>query len=251
MTDPTRPEPVSGYPAQPTNGYPQHPPPPQQPQQPNYYYPNPNPNQYNQQYYPPPPPPPPRTIFYRRVMSALILTFIILAIILFIIYLILRPRVPIFTITSLSLSSLNLTTSPTPPSLSATWTAIFQVTNPNTKLHVYYEAIEARVFYDRSLLALNQLPPFDQPVRDQTAITARLTAASAYIEPDLGRDFSDDRSKGNIKFDVQVFALVRFKAGGWRARRRGLRAFCDGLIVNVNGSSGGLSGGPRRCAVGI
>ncbi|XP_074302567.1 uncharacterized protein At1g08160-like [Silene latifolia] len=250
MTDPTRPEPVSGYPAQPTNGYPQHPPPPQQPQQPNYYYPNPNPNQYNQQYYPPPPPPR-RTIFYRRVMSALIPTFIILAIILLIIYLILRPRVPIFTLTSLSLSSLNLSTSTPSSSLSATWTATFQVINPNTKLHVYYDAIEARVFYDRSLLALNQLPPFDQSVLDQTAITARLTAVSAYVEPDLSRKFSEDRGKGAVPFDVQVFALVRFKAGGWRARRRGLRAFCDDLMVNVYGSSGGLSGGPRRCAVGI
>ncbi|KAL9228618.1 hypothetical protein vseg_004174 [Gypsophila vaccaria] len=241
MTDPTRP-PATGYPAQPTNGYPQ-PPPPQQQQPSSYYYPN-----YNQQqYYHAPPPPAPHAVFFRRFMSALIATFIIIGVILFIVWLVLRPRVPVFTVDSLTLASLNLTA---PSSeISATWTVHLSVSNPNTKLHVYYDKIIARIFYKSSFITQNQLPPFDQPTKNLTAVTAQLVASSAYVAPDVVKDFNGDRGRGSVKFDVQMIALVRFKSGGWRARTRYLRVLCDDLPVAVtsNGSNGTLTGGSKRC----
>lgn len=81
---------------------------------------------------------------------------------------------------------------------------------------------------------------------------AKLTADSAFIGRDLVGDIAGDRSRGTVKFNVQVLAIVRFKAGGWRARRRFLRVFCDDLPVGIKANgTGTLSGGPRRCAVGI
>lgn len=82
---------------------------------------------------------------------------------------------------------------------------------------------------------------------------AKLSATSAYIDPKLAGKINDDRSRGRIEFNVQVLAIVRFKSGGWRARRRFLRVFCDDLGVGVksNGSNGTLTGGSQRCAVGI
>ncbi|KAK9727058.1 hypothetical protein RND81_05G255200 [Saponaria officinalis] len=242
MTDPTRP--ATGYPAPPTNGYPQPPHQQQQPPPSSYYYPNYNQQQYYLE------PPPPRAVFFRRFMSALVATFIIIGVILFIIWLILRPRVPIFTVDSISLSSLNLSSTAPPSEISATWTVHFTVSNPNSKLHVYYDQIIARIYYKSSFITQNQLPPFDQPTKNQTAVTAILVASSAYIPPDIVKDFNGDRSKGSVKFDVQMIALVRFKSGGWRARTRYLRVLCDDLPLSVtsNASNGTLSGGSRRCA---
>ncbi|XP_021767420.1 NDR1/HIN1-like protein 10 [Chenopodium quinoa] len=235
MTDQSRP--ATGYPAPPQNGYP---PPPQS----NYYYPN-----YNapQPYYPPQP----RATFFRRFFAALIAVFIIFGVILLIVWLVLRPRIPAFTVDSATLSSLNTSTSPS--QISGTWSLHFSVANPNHKLHVYYDEIEARLFYKNSLVSQNQLPPFEQGTKNVTTMDAQLVASSAYLELDLVNKLRDDRSRGSVKFDVQVLALVRFKAGGWRARRRFLRVFCDDLAVafSSNSTKGNLSGGPRRCSVGI
>ncbi|KMT04935.1 hypothetical protein BVRB_7g171010 [Beta vulgaris subsp. vulgaris] len=245
MTDPSRP--ATGYPAPPQNGYPQHQQPP--PQQSNYYYPNHNPYNYNA----PPPyyPPPPRATFFRRFFAALIAVFIIFGVILLIVWLVLRPRIPSFTVDSLSLSSLNVSNSPS--QISGSWSLQFSVSNPNHKLHVYYDEIDARLFYRNSLITQNQLPPFDQGTKNITSMDAHLVASSAYIDSNLGSRINGDRSRGSVNFDVQVIALVRFKAGGWRARRRFLRVFCDDLSVGFasNSSRGSLSNGPRRCAVGI
>ena len=238
MTDASRP--ATGYPAPPHNGYPP-------PQQQNYYYPNHNP--YNhQQYYPSQP----RATFFRRFFAALIAVFIIFGVILLIVWLVLRPKIPSFSVQSLSVSSLNLTSSP-PPQISASFSLHFSVANPNHKLHVYYDEIEARLFYRNSLIAFNQLPPFDQATKNLTTMDATLVASSAYLDATSANKFNADRSRGTVKFDVQVMALVRFKAGGWRARRRFLRVFCDNLNVGFSGNSskGILFGGPYHCAVGI
>ncbi|XP_021720550.1 NDR1/HIN1-like protein 10 [Chenopodium quinoa] len=239
-----QPRPATGYPAPPQNGYP----PPPQPQS-NYYYPNHNPYNHNapQAYYPAQP----RATFFRRFFAALIAVFIIFGVILLIVWLVLRPRVPSFSVDSLTLTSLNTSTSPS--QISGTWSFHFSVANPNHKLHVYYDEIEARLFYRNSLLSQNQLPPFDQGTKSITTMDAHLVASSAYLNSDLVNKLKDDRSRGSVKFDVQMMAVVRFKAGGWRARRRFLRVFCDDLTVSFssNSTKGNLSGGPRRCSVGI
>lgn len=244
MTDQSRP--ATGYPAQPQNGYPAPP-----PSQTNYYYPNHNPYNYNAAAAAPYYPAPPRATFFRRFFAALIAMFIIMGVILLIVWLVLRPRIPSFTVESVSVSSLNASSSPS--QISGTWSLRFSVANPNHKLHVYYDDIEARLYYRDSLITQNQLPPFDQDTKNITSMDANLVASSAYIDPDLVNRINGDRSRGSVRFDVQVLALVRFKAGGWRARRRFLRVFCDDLSVGFssNSSKGTLSGGPRRCAVGI
>lgn len=103
------------------------------------------------------------------------------------------------------------------------------------------------------MLTRNQLAPFDQDTKNITTMDAKLVASSAYIESELVNRIKGDRSTGMVNFDVQVLALVRFKAGGWRARRRILRVFCDNLSVSFSSNStmGTLSGGPKRCSVGI
>ncbi|KAL2932691.1 NDR1/HIN1-like protein 10 [Bienertia sinuspersici] len=242
MNDQSRP--ATGYPAQPQNGYP--------PPQSNYYYPNHNPYNYNAAappaYYPTPPP---RATFFRRFFAALIALFIIFGVIMLIVWLVLRPRIPSFTVVSANVSSLNVSSSPS--EISGSWSFHFSVSNPNHKLHVYYDEIDARLFYGNALIVQNQLPPFDQPTKNQTSMDANLVASSAYISSGALDKFNGDRSKGTIKFDVQIMALVRFKAGGWRARRRILRVYCDDLPLQFssNSTKATLSGSPKRCAVGI
>ncbi|GAB4859832.1 hypothetical protein Ancab_011312 [Ancistrocladus abbreviatus] len=251
MADASRP--ATGYPA-PQNGYP----PPgtntaypyaqQPPPQSNYYYQNnnPNPYYYNTAYATQ------RATFFRRFVSAFLALLIIVGVILFIIWLVLRPRLPHFQVDSLSLSQLNLSSS----AISANWDVRFTVSNPNTKMHVYYDSVEADIYYKAEHLAQNQLPPFDQGTKTTTNLTAKLVASSAFVDRWVVSGISGDKKSGSVSFNVRVLGLVRFKAGGWRVRTRWLRVFCGNLPVGFSSSSsiganGTLTGGPSRCAVGL
>lgn len=237
MADPTRT--ATGYPsgytqpqsntAQYPNGYPPQPP----------YY---NQNAYNAPYYSNP-----RANFIRRFIGMMIALFIIAGTILFIIWLVLRPRIPQFHVDSLSVSGFNISSS----QVTGNWDVQFAVRNPNKKLSVYYDHIEASVYYRNALLSQKTLPPFKQGTKNQTALRATLVADSIYVDGDAN-DIAAHRTSGSVSFNVRVLSIVRFKDGAWRARRRVMRVLCGNLGVGIssNSSRGNLLGGSRQCRVG-
>ncbi|GMG98416.1 hypothetical protein Nepgr_000256 [Nepenthes gracilis] len=221
-----------------TTAYPYVAPPPQ-----SNFYNNINPNPYYDPAYATR-----RAAFYRRFIAGMISVFVIFGVVLFIMWLVLRPRVPRFSVISLSVSQFNVSSS---SQISGNWNVLFTVSNPNDKLHAYYDTIETYVFYQSQLLAQNELAPFDQGTKSQTNLTAKLVAASAYVDGKALSGINEDRSHGSVTFNLRILALVRFKAGSWRARRRLLRVSCVNLSVGVssNSSNGTLTGGPRKCDV--
>ncbi|GMH11138.1 hypothetical protein Nepgr_012979 [Nepenthes gracilis] len=249
MTDPSRPatgypapqtgaiHPPNGYPPPGTTGYRYAAPLPQS----NYQYYNTNPYYDISQ----------RATFYRRLLAVIIALFIIFGVALFITWLVLRPRLPEFRVDSLSVSQFKLSSSPS--QISGKWDVLFTVSNPNTKMHVYYDAIDAFLYYKSELLAQNQLVPFDQGTKSQTNVSTELVAASAYVDGKVVSAINSDRSHGSVNFNVKLLAIVRFKAGAWRARKRWLKVYCDNLTVGVssNDAKGTLTGGSRKCDVGL
>ncbi|WMV55990.1 hypothetical protein MTR67_049375 [Solanum verrucosum] len=257
MNDPNRP--VTGYPAagapppnpngyggaahqQPPIGtaYPYAAPPPASavyyPNNP-YYQPN---NPYDAQ----------RNTFLRRVIGMAIAAMVIAGTFVFILWLILRPRIPEFRVDSLSVSNLNLTNS----LISGKWDLRFTVRNPNKKMTLYYDDVAAAVFYDDVSLSDTTVPPFFQEKRAETARQASFATAGAYVNNRAFDQMNKERSrKGAIGFNVRMVARVRFRAGAWRARRRFVRVYCKDLSVEVgsNNSSGTLLGGARQCRVGL
>lgn len=168
----------------------------------------------------------------------------------FILWLILRPRIPEFRVDSLSVSNLNLTNS----LISGKWDLRFTVRNPNKKMTLYYDDVAAAVFYDDVSLSDTTVPPFFQEKRAETARQASFATAGAYVDNRVFDQMNKERSrKDAIGFNVRMVARVRFRAGAWRARRRFVRVYCKDLSVGVgsNNSSGTLLGGARQCRVGL
>lgn len=226
-----------------------------------YPPPAPHPSYHPYQAYPYPAPPPPpypaypyqshpqpgrSTVFLRRFLLLLIAAFVILGAISLILWLVLRPHLPRVFVTSASVSPFNQST----VSLTADWDFSFRVDNPNGKMGVFYDRIDASVLYDLSLLADTSVPPMYQGQRNSTSFSARLAAVSEYV--DNWKGMAEERGKGVVKFDVRLVAWVRFRAGAWRTRRRMLRAFCGDVPVTFNGAgAGNFSGQPRECNVDI
>ena len=246
MQNPSRPAPAVGYP--PANGYP--------PPQPGAAYP------YNAPYYPNQPYAPPYNnqpyrasssrAFVRTFLIAMIVVFISMGVIIFILWLVLRPRLPEFRVDSLSLT--NFSSSDT--SVSGNWDVRFSAYNPNKKLSIYYDTVDSSVFYRTEFIADTRIPPFKQSKRNQTFVDASFAARDAYVDRRALGDINADRTRGTLSFNVKLLARAEFKTGGWRARNKIVRVWCQSLVVsisssNTSASGSGKLGAPKDCQVGL
>ncbi|GMI84112.1 hypothetical protein like AT2G27260 [Hibiscus trionum] len=231
MQDSSRP--VTGYPVQNLNGCA---PPPT-----GYAYARVNPIPHP--YYPAPPPQDPRSTFLRCLLAAVAVFFIIFGTILFIIWLVLRPQLPDFSIQSLSLSNFNAANQ----RVNATWNAQIQVSNPNKKLYISYGEVVSSVFHKDYLLSETRIGPFVQGTRSSGAVGASYSMVDSFVDGEVVGEMNEERRGGEMKFNLKVLADLAFRYGGWRGRRRFLTVWCDDVAVTA--SSGKMTGGPKKCSV--
>ncbi|KAK1587167.1 hypothetical protein Q3G72_010284 [Acer saccharum] len=243
MENPSRP--VTGYPAPNPNGHPAHPyqaPPPPLSQP--YHYPP---------YYqsaPPPLYPNRRRSFLRTILVVTVAFFVIFGSILLIFWLVVRPHLPEFQLTSLSVSNFSASQS----RVTATWDARYRAYNPNKKMTVSYYDVVSYIFFKSDFLTSTQIAPFKQDTRNQTDLTAKFSIIDYYVDAKHVNDLNSQRTHGSVNFNVKLEAIAGFRYGAWRARRRLIRVWCNDVPVNVSSSSGGsgnLVGGPRNCKVGM
>ncbi|KAK4375837.1 hypothetical protein RND71_006514 [Anisodus tanguticus] len=237
-----------GDPNRPVTGYPATQPPPQPP--PATTYPYLAPPYYNNNYPYQDPYTAQCNTFLRRVIAVLIASTIITGTILFVIWLVILPRIPEFQVDSLTISNLNLSNS----LITANWDLNFTARNPNRKITLYYDEIAAAIFYNSLSIADTTVPPFFMDKVNETAHKVSFVASGAYVEKWAFDGMGKERTeKESVAFNVRMVARVSFKAGAWRARKRYLRVYCRDLLVGVslNKSSGNLLGGSRQCRVGL
>ncbi|PIN25199.1 hypothetical protein CDL12_02056 [Handroanthus impetiginosus] len=254
MEDPNRP--VTGYPApnpQP-NGYSANPPPSgtaypyAAAPPPNAYYQS---NPYYPQNYQYDPDSVRRATCLRRIFAFVIGLVVIFGTITFIVWLVLRPQLPEFRVDSLSVSNFTLGND----SL-VSFTSVVHLTarNPNKKMTLKYDHIDAAIFYRSTSLAETTVSPFSQDTKNETSFTANFAAAGSFVDKSVADGINGERAKnGNVDFNLRMLSRVRFEAKAWRTRRRFLKVFCGDLIIGIpsNGRSGVLTGGPKQCRVGI
>ncbi|XP_021816910.1 uncharacterized protein At1g08160-like [Prunus avium] len=233
---------AAGYPA--AGAYPYVAPPP--PTQANTYRPM-GPSPY---YAPQPTGPigPNRPTLLCRLLIAAVAVFAIMSLVFFIAWLALRPRLPEFRVESASVFPLNATGS----ELTATWDLTLLANNPNHKLRIYYDSIQASLFYrDHSQLATTSLPPFVLTKRNQTRVGCKLATVGEYVGNYVAKGISDERDRGSVRFGLGVFASVRFRSGLFQSRPRVLRVFCERVdfeFAQKNGT-GTLTGQSSPCVV--
>lgn len=232
------------YPAPPHHHHHQHHPPP--PQQHHYPYPPPPPPHHGHHYAHPPPPP----TCLRRLLAAVVGAFLLLGAATFIVWLLLRPRAPAFSLTSLALS--RVAYAPANSSLSASFDAALLAANPNAKLAVtYFSPLASVSFAPSSPLAVASLAPFGQGPGNTTTLAFRLVVEDAYVGPDDAAALKTGNG-GAVDVQVRLMAVAVFDRGGWRTRRRVMRVMCDGVKVvfrGKNSTEAAFNGPPRRCDV--
>ncbi|KAE8778715.1 Harpin-induced protein 1 containing protein [Hordeum vulgare] len=230
-----------------------------------YPYPAPPPHHHPHHHHPPPPPsyhhyhnhhnpyqaaPPPPPTCLRRLLALVVAAFLLLGAGTFIVWLLLRPRAPAFSLSSLTLS--RVAYSPANSSLSAAFDASLLADNPNSKLTISYSSLVAYVdLAPSSPIAVTSLAPFAQGPRNATTLAFRLDVDGTYVGPDEAAALKSGNG-GTMEVQVRLAAIAVFDRGGWRTRRRAMRVLCDGVPVTFRGKNATdakFDGPARRCQV--
>lgn len=178
------------------------------------------------------PPRPGHSKLLRLIAVALLALIVLVGIAVLITWLVVRPRRLVYTIEDGSIHNFNFSNN---HGLNASFNFVVRSYNPNSKVSVYYDAIEASVEYEDQTLAYSVVDPFFQPHRNVTRLDVKLTAQRVALLGSTYRDFRREKSAGEIELTVLLKAKIRFKVGSWKSKHRTLRIWCSPVLVRLSG----------------
>ncbi|RWW01043.1 hypothetical protein GW17_00035955 [Ensete ventricosum] len=177
---------------------------------------------------------------YRHLFATFLVLLILAFLAVLVVWLVLRPTKPKFYLQDADLLRFNLTPGATP-----LLTSVVQVTlssrNPNDRIGVYYDRIDAYVLYkSQQVTAATALPSVYQGHNDVTVWSPYLSGADVPLAPYLADALSQDENAGYLLLYVRVDGLLRWKVGTWISGHYHLQANCPAfLTVDTAKSHGG------------
>lgn len=163
-----------------------------------------------------------------RLIAIVLLALIVLVgLAVLITWLVIRPRRLVYTVEDGSIHNFNVANN----HLNASFDFVVRSYNPNSRVSVYYDAIEASVKYEDQTVAYSVVDPFFQPHRNVTRLEVKLTAQNVALMGSASQDLTHEKSAGEIEFDVFLKAKIRFKVGSLKSKHRTLRIWCSPVMV--------------------
>ena len=109
---------------------------------------------------------------------------------------------------------------------------LFNITtrNPNKKVVIYYDQIDAFLLYDGQEIAWASISPFFQGHNNTTFLHTPLSGYSNSLQPDTSTDLKLERCFGKINMVFRLYARIRFKVGRWKCQLN----FSTRLILSLS-----------------
>ncbi|XP_058078938.1 NDR1/HIN1-like protein 10 [Magnolia sinica] len=125
------------------------------------------------------------------------------------------------------------------------------IRNPNKRIGIYYDRLEARAYYEGERFGYNPLPAFYQGHKNTTNLHP---VFSGQIPISLGNsdvvDFNREKGEGFFSIDVKIYARIRFKVGSVKTRRFKPDFECELKVpLTKNGSSSAVRFTGTKCDV--
>ncbi|XP_027335897.1 NDR1/HIN1-like protein 6 [Abrus precatorius] len=146
-------------------------------------------------------------------------------------YFLYRPHPPSFSLTSLNLSSLNLTSSST---LTSNFNLTLSTTNPNNKIIFFYHPTTVSILSGDLAVAQGTIPSFQHREKNTTLLQASVASIDEAVESDVAMELKQSlKSKNGLALKVELETKVEAKMGVLKTPRVGLRVLCDGIDVTL------------------
>lgn len=139
--------------------------------------------------------------------------FSVLSLIL-VIYFILRPSNPEFSLKEADIYQLNLISGPHLLNSSIQLTLLSK--NPNQRVGIYYDDQQVYAAYKgQQITVATSLPPFYQGHQDSNLLTASLVGNGLPVAPSFGYEVGRDQTVGKLVLNLKVNGRLRWKVGIW------------------------------------
>ncbi|KAI4969164.1 hypothetical protein ZWY2020_000078 [Hordeum vulgare] len=177
----------------------------------------------------------------RRLLAVTLSLAFTVAVIALIVYLVLRPTHPHFSLQDGSLRQLELSNS------SGLLSTSLQVTvasrNPNDRVGVYYDRLHVYASYKyQQITVAASLPPVYQGHGDVDVWSPVLDGPNVPLAPYLASTISQDCLAGRLMLHVKIDGRVRWKVGSWISGHYHLFVTCQAFLTGGGGGGNGASG---------
>jgi hypothetical protein len=170
------------------------------------------------------------TFFFWLLLIILILLLIV-GVIGTAFYLIYRPHRPSFTVTSLKLSYLNLTSSST---LNSKFNINITAKNPNKDIIFVYQPTTISILSGEIDVGDGTIPSFNHGKKNTTLLKASILSNGESLETDSASQLKKNmKSKNGLPLKVKLDTKVKAKMGKLKTPNVGIRVSCDGIRVHL------------------
>lgn len=174
---------------------------------------------------------------------------VVLGIVALILWFTFRPNVVKFQVTEANLTRFDL--DPQSNNLHYNLSLNFSIRNPNQRLGIHYDQLEARGYYGDQRFAAVNLPSFYQGHKNTTVIGTELNGQSLVLLGHGGRsDLREDQKSGVYRIDVKLRFKIRFKFGFLKSWAFKPKIKCHLKVpLSSSTSAGGFQFHPTKCHV--
>lgn len=193
----------------------------------------------------------------RRIITGILSFIFLVLLVIFLIWIILRPTKPRFILQDATVFTFNLSctgdipspTIPTPNTLSLSMQVTLSAINPNDRIGIYYEKLDAYASYRGQQISLaTELPPTYQGHRDVSVFSPLLFGNAVPVSPFALEVLRQDQTSGGVLVNVKVNGRVKWKVGTWVSGRYHIYVNCPAYI-RLAGDKGDESFGVSGPAV--
>ncbi|KAI4355509.1 hypothetical protein L6164_004273 [Bauhinia variegata] len=147
------------------------------------------------------------------------------------VYLLYRPHRPSFTVTSLKLSYLNLTSSST---LNSKFDLNITARNPNKKIVFFYKPTSISLFSNDVDVGDGTIPAFEHGKRNTTLLKASILSSGQELDSEAASQLKTNmKSKNGLPLTVRLDTKAKAKMGGLKTPNVGIRVTCEGIKVTL------------------
>ncbi|KAF3329760.1 Protein YLS9 [Carex littledalei] len=127
-----------------------------------------------------------------------------------IIFLVIKPRNPLFETANASLNSIYLDS---PAYFNGDLTLLANFSNPNQKVHITFQYISLELYFNDRLVSAQALRPFAQRSRESTIQAVHMVSSQVLLPPDLAVRLQDQVRRNSVLYEIRGTFKVRASLG--------------------------------------
>ncbi|QCD98111.1 uncharacterized protein LOC114165277 [Vigna unguiculata] len=147
--------------------------------------------------------------------------------------LMMHPKLPAYTVNSLSVANFNASTA-----LTADWNTSFSIQNVNDKLNGFLSGFKVDLLHKNVILAMSYVPDFGLDKKEVKRIDAKMSSMGFPFPTSDMVEMAKDQTSGSVTVVMRIASMVEFKSETFTTRMSFVLAICDGLKVVFQNHTG-------------